>query len=507
MTAVLIALAWLSVVPIGLAWILSGVFRRWLGLVAGLASLGMVAALCHAVESGEAVRVAGWLRVDALSGVFLLLNGFLWTITSLFAPGYFKDHVPGAPGVHADGVRAQVRARFERRFYAGLNAFCGTMMLALIFSNLGLVWVAVEITTVVSALLVALEGTDGAAEAAWKYVLIASMGLGIALLATVALFAAGSPVVGSAHALSIGALLRARGLKVAPLELAMALGTLGYGTKMGLAPVHTWLPDAHSEAPTPVSALLSGSLLAVSAYVILRFAEITERTTGGGFPHDVLLAFGLASLVLAALFLLDQHDVKRMFAYSSIEHMGIIAIGASFGVALALIGILLHVLSHGLSKAAAFYGAGTMKVKMGTKDLTKLRGAGSLLPWSGPLTLAAVAALSALPPFGTFRSEFLIIWGGFSGSHDAIAVVLVVLMGLAFAGLSWRSVRVLLAPAPEGHDRGEPSPAMVLAALACIVGLVVLGVHPPGGLMHLIDVASKQLQVPAGFLHKGRLSR
>jgi hydrogenase-4 component F len=489
---VLIALAIWTVVPIGVAWVVPGRARRGTTAAAGAIAVALVLVLGHGLAHTSAITVPGWLRLDPLAEIFALLDALLWLAAGVFTPGYFRTHVPGTP--RGEQPSPAARARFERRFYAGMNAFAGTMVLAVILANLGLVWVAIEVTTVVSALLVALEGTEAAAEAAWKYVVIASMGLGIALLGTVLLDAAATHAVGTQHALSVTRLLATRHLDPVPLQLAMVLATLGYGTKMGLVPVHTWLPDAHGEAASPVSALLSGALLATSAYVILRFLEIAERSLGAGFPHAVLLAFGIASLLIAALFLLDQHDIKRMFAYSSIEHMGIIAIGASFGVGLALVGILLHVLAHGLSKAAAFFGSGAMRVKLGTKGLASLRGAGSLLPWTGPLVLAAVAALSALPPFGTFRSEFLIVEGGMASSHDVVTVILVVLVGLAFAGLAWHNARVLLAPAPEGASRNEPSVAMVLATLGCMLAVVVLGVHPPGALMALIHRASLQLQ-------------
>ena len=200
------------------------------------------------------------------------------------------------------------------------------MLAAPLMSSLALLWVAIEVTTVISALLVAIEDTDGAAEAAWKYVLIASAGLGLALLATIFAYYAGAQVLGQSYDLAFSPLLHARRrLPHTPVRLAFVLAVLGYGTKMGLFPVHTWLPDAHSEAPTPVSALLSGSLLAVSFYAILRYYQVAAAALGPRFPRDVLLAFGVASLLLAALYLFDQRDIKRLLAYSSVEHMGILA--------------------------------------------------------------------------------------------------------------------------------------------------------------------------------------
>ena len=287
------------------------------------------------------------------------------------------------------------------------------MLAAPMMGSLALLWIAVEVTTIVSALLVAIEVHRGAAEAAWKYVLIASAGLGLALLATVFAYFAGAQVLGEHYNLAIAPLIAAGAhLPHTPVRLAFMLAVLGYGTKVGLFPVHTWLPDAHSEAPTPVSALLSGSLLAISFYAILRFYQVASANLGSGFPRDTLLAFGVASLLLAALYVFGQRDIKRLLAYSSVEHMGILAIGVSFGAPVALAGVMLHVLAHAAAKGNAFMGAGVFTVKFGTKQISALRGGLDVLPWSGPLFLLAVFALSAMPPSGIFRSEFQIVYGG-----------------------------------------------------------------------------------------------
>ena len=317
---------------------------------------------------------AGWLRVDALSVVFLVAVAFLYAATAIFAVGYVR------PAGDAD-----VAARYSRRFFAGLNLFAWSMAMAPLVNGLALLWVAIEVTTVISALLVAIDDTDGATEAAWKYVLIASMGLGIALLATIVMYYAGSSVFGSAYELFYPKLLGGAGhFPAQVVRLSFVLAVLGYGTKMGLVPVHTWLPDAHSEAPTPISALLSGSLLAVSFYAILRFYQVTVRAIGPAFPRNVLLAFGLASLGLAALYLASQRDMKRLFAYSSVEHMGILAIGMSFGAPIAVVGVLLHVLAHAAAKGTAFFGAGSVVRKFGTKDMNRIHGGIGALPGADP---------------------------------------------------------------------------------------------------------------------------
>lgn len=370
------------------------------------------------------------------------------------------------------------------------------MLCAPLVNGLALLWIAVEITTVVSALLVAVENTEGATEAAWKYVLIASAGLGVALLATIFMYYAGAQVLGQTYDLAFDPLVRAAPrLPDTPVRLAFVLAVLGFGTKVGLVPVHTWLPDAHAEAPTPVSAMLSGSLLAVSFYAVLRFYQITASTVGTHFPRTVLLVFGIASLLLAALYLLDQHDIKRLLAYSSVEHMGILAIGVGFGATVALTGVLLHVLAHAAAKANAFMGAGALVRKYRTKEIRQLRGGADLLPWSAPLFLAAVLALSAMPPFGIFRSEFQIVAGGLSLGQYGPAAVLVVLVTVAFMGLAIAATRIVLAPATAaaGPVRGEPSVWMVAPVLAGVAALVVLGLHPPADLVHLLARGAAEL--------------
>ncbi len=498
--------------------------------VTGVACLGLVVALVPAAARHDLSYLA-FLRVDALSAVFLLATGFLYAAVAVYSVGYLA-HGKAAPGY----------ARYSRRFWTGFNIFAWSMLAAPLMSNLALLWIAIEVTTVVSALLVAIEDTDGAAEAAWKYVLIASAGLGLALLATIFAYYAGAQLLGQSYDLAFSPLLHvAARLPHAPVELAFVLAVVGYGTKMGLFPVHTWLPDAHSEAPTPVSALLSGSLLAVSFYAILRFYQVAAAALGARFPRDVLLVFGVASLLLAALYLFGQRDIKRMLAYSSVEHMGILAIGVSFGAPVALAGVLLHVLAHAAAKGNAFMGAGVMVHKFGTKRIAAIRGGLDVLPWSGPLFLLAILALGAMPPFGIFRSEFEIVEGGFASSSTVTAALLIVGVTVAFLGLAATTTGLLLAPrrasrrpaaiqapalaaASTGHGsepgdgtgaaaaagasgdpvpppprpapaitRGEPSAWMVVPVAAGAVVLIVLGVHPPAELTGLLARAVHEL--------------
>jgi hydrogenase-4 component F len=460
-------------------------------VVSGVACFGLVLALVPDAAHGNLSYLGSYLRVDAVSVIFLLATGFLYAAVAVYSVGYL--------GNRPDAV-------YRRRFYAGFNVFAWAMLAAPLMGSLALLWIAVEVTTIVSALLVTIEALptqegDGAVEAAWKYVLIASAGLGLALLATVFLYYAGAQVLGRHYDLGIASLLSAGPqLAKTPVRLAFLLAVLGYGTKTGLFPVHTWLPDAHSEAPTPVSALLSGALLATSFYAILRFYQVAAACLGSGFPRDTLLAFGVASLLLASLYVFGQRDIKRLLAYSSVEHMGILAIGVSFGAPIALAGVLLHVLAHAAAKGNAFMGAGVFTVKYGTKQIAGLRDGLRLLPWSAPLFVLAIFALSALPPSGLFRSEFQIVAGGLASGSYTAAAVLVVLVTIVFFGLASSATTMLLTPARTPADQalavGEPSAAMVVPVLAGLAVLLVLGIHPPGDLTALIARGAGQLGAP-----------
>ncbi len=471
--------------------------------VCGVACFGLVLALVPAAAHRELLYLT-FLRVDALSTVFLMATGFLYAAVAVYSIGYL-----------ARGGHGQNSARYSRRFWLGLNLFAWAMLAAPLMGNLALLWVAIEITTVISALLVAIEDTAGAAEAAWKYVLIASAGLGLALLATIFAYYAGAQVLGQSYDLAFAPLAHvATRLPHTPVQLAFVLAVLGFGTKMGLVPVHTWLPDAHSEAPTPVSALLSGSLLAISFYAILRYYQVAAAALGPRFPRDVLLVFGVASLLLAALYLFGQRDIKRLLAYSSVEHMGILAIGVSFGAPIALAGVLLHVLAHAAAKGNAFMGAGVIVTKFGTKRITAggaggvggaggagrrdgdlagppghgpgsaIRGVLDALPWSGPLFLFSILALGAMPPFGIFRSEFEIVAGGFATSSHVAAAILIIGVTVAFFGLAASTTPMLMLPrALVRRPVAEPALAVARAggpAAVSVTGPAAAPVAGPG---------------------------
>ncbi|MGH2870933.1 MAG: proton-conducting transporter membrane subunit, partial [Solirubrobacteraceae bacterium] len=391
-------------------------------------------------------------------------------------------------------------------------------------ADFGTLWVAVELTTIVSALLVAIDRTDAALEASWKYVLIASSGLGIALLAVIVLYATGTGVFGPGYIPRFERLLaHAGGLSHDAIDLAFVLSVVGFGTKVGFVPMHTWLPDAHSEAPAPVSALLSGSLLSAAFYAILRFFQVAVAGGQRSFAEHVLIVFGVISLVAAALFVVRQGNYKRLLAYSSIEHMAIIALGVGFGAPLAVAGALLHVVTHAAAKGLAFLGSGSLLRGYDTKEVDGVVDAGRAMPWTGPMFLAAALALSGLPLSGVFRSEFEIVAGGFAHAQYVGVAILLVGVNLAFLGIVWHAARMVLSrPEPGVDDEGLREPTagdaggvlvaaaprsiaiharersvwMVAAMLACLVVSVGLGVHLPSQLASLLASAAHRLAVP-----------
>jgi hydrogenase-4 component F len=456
-------------------------------VLGAVAALGLAVALAVSVKDGSALTTAfRWLHLDALGAVFLLATGLLYAVSSLFSIGYLR----------ADERRRDYPA-FARRYFTLLNLFGWTMLVVPLMNDYATLWIAVELTTIVSVLLVALDRTEAALEAAWKYILVASVGLGLALLGIVFLYAAGTDSLGDAYLPRFETVLAAaHAFPAVPVKLAFLLATIGFGTKVGFVPMHTWLPDAHSEAPSSISAMLSGALLVNALYAILRFYQATALATGEAFPRRVLLVFGVLSLALAALFVLRQESYKRLLAYSSIEHMGLIALGIGFGVPLAVTGALLHVLNHAAAKSLAFFGAGSILRRFDTKQIDRVRGAATALPWSGPMFLAAVLALSGLPLSGIFRSEFQIVSGGLAGGDYVWAGLLVVLVNVAFFGIVWHAGRMVLTPADGETPRGETSWWIVAAMAACLLVVLGLGLHVPSDLSELLRNASTLITAP-----------
>jgi hydrogenase-4 component F len=461
--------------------------------LSGLISLGLAIVIALEVRNGRVlVAASGWLRVDSLSAVFLLATGLIYGIAGVFSIGYLSVDE------HHAGFRP-----FAKRYFVFLNLFGWTMLLVPLAADFGTLWVAVELTTIVSSLLVAIDRTDAALEASWKYILIASSGLGIALLSIIILYATGTHALGTEYVPRFARfLLHADQLSHEAVALAFVLSVVGFGTKAGFVPMHTWLPDAHSEAPAPVSAMLSGSLLAAAFYAVLRFFQVAVATGQRSFAEHVLIVFGVTALVLASFSVIRQGNYKRLLAYSSIEHMGIIALGIGFGAPLAVVGALLHVITHASAKGLAFFGAGSLLRGYDTKQVDEVTDAAHRMPFTGPIFLAAAFALCGLPLSGVFRSEFDIVTGGFSQPQYVGVTLLLIFVNIAFFGIIWHAGRMVLSSGDTAAlDRqgavAERSGWMIAGMLGLLFVVVALGVHLPADLSALLRNASHRLERPS----------
>ena len=433
----------------------------WAGVVAaaGLLASGVALAAAEPVAA-----FGGLLRADALTAFMLIVIGAVALVATGAAPSYQRAETAAEHSTDASATRYGIL----------VQAFLATMCLAVLAGNLGILWVAVEATTITTAFLVGHRATRSAVEAAWKYVVICSVGITVALLgAVITLYAAQHAAIPTGQGLDLATLASTPGLDPGVMRLAVTLLVIGFGTKAGLAPLHGWLPDAHSQAPAPVSALLSGVLLSVAFYAILRVKTIADTALGTGFTRTLLLIVGLASLVLAASLLIGQRDYKRMLAYSSIEHMGLLAVGAAVGTRLAITAVLLHILGHGLAKSVLFCGAGQILHATGSSRIAAVRGLATRAPVLAGAFAVGLLGLLGLPPFALFASELGIARAGFdAGLGWAISAAFALVLVVAAALLTHTS-QMLLGPPPD------PAAAATLpvapprsAAVPLILGLI-----------------------------------
>jgi len=460
--------------------------RPAMGWLSVAVAAGSFAAALVVVFGDDAVRgrhaLGSLFFLDALSGVFLIAVAFVYAVVAVYSAGYL---LPGIGHI-----------RLRRWYWPLLNLFGLALLATPVMANLGVLWVAVELTTVVSALLVTSEGSDESLEAGWKYIVIGSAGLAVGLLGIVLIYAAGIPSLGDHYTPTYTTLAHAGPhLNASLVRTGFAFALVGFGTKVGLVPMHAWLPDAHSEGPSPISAMLSGALLAAALYAVLRIGAITQRTVGPSYVHVLLLVFGGLSLVLAAFFALRQTNYKRLLAYSSIEHMGIVSLGIGIGGPLAAYGAFFHVIVHAAGKTLAFFGAGDLLSRYETRDADQVRGVIRLAPFTGAMVLLGALAITGVPPFGIFRSELLIVTGGFSQSKYALAGLLVVFANVAFVGVYQVFHRMVVSPdePPVGDRRRIRRPEQPLMAIAMVVSLavvLVLGLWIPSPLNRLLHGAA-----------------
>ena len=424
------------------------------------------------------------LRADEVAVLFLLLVGLLAVAVSVATWGWMRREV----------ARGHMRAERLRYYYALVHGFIATMLVTVLADNLGILWIAMEGTTITSALLVGFHGDKHGLEAAWKYIIVTTIGISFGLFGTVLVYGAavhaqGGVFAGAMNYSSIAAI--AKQLDPGIVRIAFIFVMVGYGTKAGLAPVHMWLPDAHSQAPTPVSALLSGVLIKCALFGIIRFHTLARGACGPEFSHGLLLIFGLVSVVVATPFIIVQHDLKRLLGYHSVEHVSIIALGLGFGGKVGTYGALLHVINHGVTKALVFLVAGDAIGRYGTRDMRLMRGFLHIAPLGATLLLMGAFSLAGTPPFSIFISEVLIIKAGLGGAHYAMVTVFLAMVVIIFAGLIHHVGQMAFGQADEKADRGrEPRSSLVGAALLAAV-MVLLGVSMPWPIDRILHRATE----------------
>ena len=427
-----------------------------------LACLAAISLLFHRPLPGR------FLLVDDLNVVFIVLGTFVGTTTSIFSASYIGHELE----------TGRLTPGYLRFYHAMFQVMMFGMNLALLANDIGVMWVAVELATLSTVMMVGIYRTHAALEAAWKYFILGSVGIALALFGTILVYLAARPEVGEGLAAMEWTVLvhHARGFDPALLNVAFVFLLLGYGTKVGLAPMHAWLPDAHAEGPTPISAVLSGLLLNVALYALLRFKMLLAACPGAIAPGPLMIGLGLLSLIFAAFMLYRRRDIKRLFAYSSIEHMGIIVF--SFGMAgpLGNFAGLLQMTMHSLTKSAIFFSVGHVAQVKGTQRMADIGGLTESHPLLGWGLLAGVAAIAGLPPFGVFTSEFLIVSSTFA-REPLLALALVFGLLLAFGALLLRATQVAFGPprGPVGPVRASYVPMFAHLALVLIAGIWLPG--------------------------------
>ena len=423
-----IAMTVLLALPAGAALVLVLVpgYRLGARLNIGAALFSLLAAISL---FGAQPGANAYLRVDDFNLYLIVLNNLVSFTTSLFSASYIAHELESG----------RLTPQYLRFYHAMYQALIFAMNLALLANNIGLLWVAIELATLITVLMVGLYRTRAALEAAWKYFILGSLGIALALFGTILVYLAAQPVIGEGlPAMAWDQLLaHAAAFDPALLNLAFVFLLLGYGTKAGLVPLHAWLPDAHAEGPTPISAVLSGLLLNVALYAVLRFKMLMSANPAALAPGPLMIILGLLSLLFAALMLYRRGDIKRLFAYSSIEHMGIITFAFGMGGPLANFAGLLHMAMHSLTKSAIFFTVGHIAQARGTQRISTICGLTTTHPALGWGLVAGVLAIAGLPPFGVFTSEFLVVSSTFA-RQPLLALLLVLGLLLAFGTLLWR---------------------------------------------------------------------
>ncbi|MDD2568364.1 MAG: hydrogenase 4 subunit F [Clostridia bacterium] len=432
--------------------------------------------------SAHHTALGGIFYIDALSIIVLDIVILIGFMASIYSVSYMETEIK-----HGKIDRGRLRL-----YYILMYAFMFTMILALTVKNMGIMWIAIEATTLASAFLVGFYNDKYSLEAAWKYVLICSVGIAIALLGIIFLHLSSIGVLENNQFLDWIALYNnAESLKSPIVKLAFIFILIGFGTKAGLAPMHTWLPDAHSQAPSPISALLSGVLLNSAMYGIIRTVAVVNRNLGSSiYTGRLLIALGILSILTAAIFILTQKDYKRLLAYSSIEHMGIIAVAMGVFTPLSVFGALLHMINHSLTKAMLFLASGNILQKYNTKQISEIKAILKLLPISGTVFLLGLFAIAGTPPFSVFASELSIMVSLFTAKKFVVGGALALLLAIIFAGIAVTLFKMFYGNNQEEElQPGETNKAGTIVIVVLFLVISISGLFIPDELKNLITQA------------------
>ncbi|HEY2531002.1 MAG TPA: proton-conducting transporter membrane subunit [Xanthobacteraceae bacterium] len=466
------------------------VFRRQsiaeqLNLAASIVAFAAAVPLAVLSGNGPYRFWADYIVLDMPGAWVTLCTSIVYLLASIYAVGYMRLIATEAENLWS--------------FYALFAGFALTVMVTAVMNNAGLYWIAIELTTLVSTFLISFERAAESVEAAWKYIMIVSAGISLALLGTVLFYWGGSFVLGPVYDMT-WATLQQTASKMNPtlVSLAYLLVLVGYGTKVGLAPMHTWLPDAHSESPAPVSAMLSGALLNAAMLGIVRYVAIADAAGVGAFARVVLIVLGVLSLLVGALFIVRQDGIKRLMAYSSVEHMGVVALGFGFGGLYGVAGALYHMLNHSLNKSLMFFGAGNVMRAFGTKEIGRIREVWARYPVQGGLWLAGAAAITGAPPFGLFLSELVILRAGIERNYAWAVAAMMVLLIVIFVGFLNHFRRMYFQPALPGDSAAPPISGWCVTPMwLALTPLLLFGLWWPSGMwQHFSAIAAVLLGAP-----------
>ncbi|HCP7604588.1 TPA: hydrogenase 4 subunit F [Escherichia coli] len=453
-----------------------------LSLISAFYQADKVAVTLTLVNVGD-VALFG-LLIDRVSTLILFVVVFLGLLVTIYSTGYLTDKNREHPH---NGTN---------RYYAFLLVFIGAMAGLVLSSTLLGQLLFFEITGGCSWALISYYQSDKAQrsslEAAWKYIIICTVGVAFGLFGTVLVYANAASVMPQAEmAIFWSEVLKQSSLLDPTLMLlAFVFVLIGFGTKTGLFPMHAWLPDAHSEAPSPVSALLSAVLLNCALLVLIRYYIIICQAIGSDFPNRLLLIFGMLSIAVAAFFILVQRDIKRLLAYSSVENMGLVAVALGIGGPLGIFAALLHTLNHSLAKTLLFCGSGNVLLKYGTRDLNVVCGMLKIMPFTAVLFGGGALALAGMPPFNIFLSEFMTVTAGLARNHLLIIVLLLLLLTLVLAGLVRMAARVLMAKPPQAVNRGDLGWLTTSPMVILLVMMLAMGTHIPQPVIRILAGAS-----------------